>query len=250
MNREIKNSIINKYGEEIKLVEYKNMSNVIVEIPYINKNKKVKYQTYIDGKVTTPYSKTVYNIGYLGIDFYGYDGVSKLKEYKDWRNMLKRCYCEKALKSSYTYEKVRVCDEWHDFSNFYKWHKDNYYTIDSEVICLDKDIINKNSNMYSPDNCVFVPKIINNTFPKCDKARGSLPIGVTWIKPDRIYGSSCRNSGLKEKWLGRFSNKYDAFLAYKNEKERHIKYMADKYKDFIPDRLYDGLYKYNVDIND
>lgn len=250
MGREIIDSVVNKYGEVVELIDYRGVNRAMVSLPGYNITKTTKYDTYIKGNITTPFSKTVYGVGFLGNDFYGYKGVSKLKEYHDWRNMLKRCYCDKALAVNDTYKNKSVCKEWHNFSTFYKWHKDNYYTIDNEVMCLDKDIVNKNCNMYSPENCVFVPMAINNTFPKCDKARGTLPIGVTWLKKDKIYGVSCRNAGTHEKWLGRYINKYEAFLAYKKEKERHIKYMADVYKDKIPEKLYIALYSYEVDIND
>ena len=40
------------------------------------------------------------------------------------------------------------------------------------------------------------------------------------------------------------------FYAYKENKEQIIKKMADKYKNEIPQILYDALYRYKVEIND
>lgn len=164
--------------------------------------------------------------------------------------MLKRCYNEKALTVNDTYRKVTVCDEWRNFEKFYDWYSENYYEIEGEVMCLDKDILNKNSNIYSPETCVFTPKTINNSFPKCDKSRGEYPIGVRWIKSDRIFGAACRIGNNDHVWLGRFHSQIDAFNAYKNFKEKHIKELADRYKNVIPKRLYDGLYNYIVEITD
>ena len=40
------------------------------------------------------------------------------------------------------------------------------------------------------------------------------------------------------------------FFVYKQFKEKYIKQVADEYKDLIPQKLYDALYKYEVEIND
>lgn len=49
------------------------------------------------------------------------------------------------------------------------------------------------------------------------------------------------------------SNKpFQAFTCYKNFKENYIKQVADEYysKGLIPKKLYDAMYKYEVEIND
>ena len=88
------------------------------------------------------------------------------------------------------------CEEWHNFSTYYKWRKKNYYEIEGETMHLDKDILHKKTYQYSPENCVFVPQTINSIFEKSDKTkcknRNDLPPGVLWIKPDNIYASTCR----------------------------------------------------------
>ena len=62
-----------------------------------------------------------------------------------------------------------------------------------------------------------------------------------------LYGEKC-----KTKYLGCFSlNKpFQAFTCYKNFKEKYIKEVADEYKDLIPNKLYEALYRYEVEIND
>ena len=42
----------------------------------------------------------------------------------------------------------------------------------------------------------------------------------------------------------------EAFRAYKQFKEDYIKQVADEYKDKIPQKLYDAMYNYKVDITD
>ena len=86
--------------------------------------------------------------------------------------MLRRCYDEKLHKKYPTYIDCKVCEEWLNFQNFAKWYYNNYYEIENEKICLDKDILHKGNKIYSPDNCVFVPNNINVLFVKSDKSRG------------------------------------------------------------------------------
>ena len=44
------------------------------------------------------------------------------------------------------------------------------------------------------------------------------------------------------KTVGRFYNSEDAFICYKEAKEKYIKEVADEYKDKIPQKLYEALY--------
>lgn len=52
------------------------------------------------------------------------------------------------------------------------------------------------------------------------------------------------------KTFSRYKTKEEAFLVYKQAKEKYIKQVADEYKDKIPKRLYDAMYKYEVEITD
>ena len=45
-------------------------------------------------------------------------------------------------------------------------------------------------------------------------------------------------------------NLEEAFYSYKQIKEDYIKQMADEYKDKIPRKLYDAMYKWEVEITD
>lgn len=185
----------------------------------------------------------------MGEDFYE-KNVKHLTSYTYWRNMIKRCYCDKAQKkccSSYT--ECSVDEEWHNFSNFAKWYDKNYYKINDETMCLDKDILIKGNKIYSSETCVFAPQSINSLFESCfDKKRKNI-IGVGYIKKDNIFCSRVRiNKGYI--WLGRFKTEIEAFNAYKIAKEKYIKEVAYKYKDYIPEKLYNAMYNYKVEITD
>ena len=118
---------------------------------------------------------------------------------------------------------------------------------------LDKDILVKNNKIYSPNTCVFVPTNINTLFTKSNKSRGKYPIGVFFHKDANKYEAHCSifyNGKSKLKHLGLYNTIDDAFKVYKESKEANIKQIADEYKDKIPDKLYEAMYKYEVEITD
>jgi hypothetical protein len=128
------------------------------------------------------------------------------------------------------------------------WFDENYYEIEGHKMHLDKDILVKRNKIYSPDKCVFVPAFINATFTKNNVGRGDLPIGV--VKRGKKYFASCSNNNQKRRYLGMFDNPEEAFYAYKDAKETHIKNTAEQYKHKIPNKLYEALMRYEVDIDD
>ena len=120
-------------------------------------------------------------------------------------------------------------------------------------MCLAKDILVKGNKEYAPDKCIFVPERINILFIKRDNDRGEYPIGVTYHRDRGKYEARCSiktKNGNKQKYLGSYNTPEEAFLAYKEFKEAYIKQVADEYKERIPNRLYEALYKYEVEITD
>lgn len=250
MKAEIGLEYINNYGDEIIIKDIKNVNNVTIYFKEYDFTKKCKERDLMSSKC--PYSKSVYKIGYLGEDFYNYKGISGLDAYIRWRNMLKRCYGN--FKGHECYEKVTVCKQWHNFTIFYKWYKENYYEIKGCVMCLDKDIKHKNSFIYSPETCMFVPMSINSIFEHCKrekcKNRNDLPLGVFWIEVDNIYGCRCRIRNNEHKWLGRSNNVIELFNRYAEEKERVIKEEVEKYRNQMPKEVIDALLSYKFEVND
>ena len=120
-------------------------------------------------------------------------------------------------------------------------------------MALDKDILVKGNKIYSPETCVFVPQNINTLFTKRNKVRGEYPIGVSFYKNTNKYLAQCNiliNGKSQYKKLGYYNNIEDAFNAYKESKEANIKQVADYYKDNIPNKLYEAMYNYEVEITD
>lgn len=81
--------------------------------------------------------------------------------------------------------------------------------------------------------------------------KGDTPIGVYYNKKNmHSYVAFCWTGGVQKEYLGQYNTPQEAFVAYKTRKEQYIKEIADKYKGQIPQKLYDALYKYEVEITD
>jgi hypothetical protein len=50
------------------------------------------------------------------------------------------------------------------------------------------------------------------------------------------------------KELGTYISVEEAYSVYAQEKEKHIKQVADEYKDIIPIQVYEAMYRYKLDI--
>lgn len=233
----------NNQGLKMEIIEYHNHKNVKIRFED-GEEAIVQYGHFKRGSVKSKKNKNIFGVGNSnGVD----EQVFKLPSYDCWYRMMRRCYDEKLHKRQPKYIGCKVDEVWHDFINFKKWYDENYYEINEDRTELDKDILNKGNNTYSPDNCIFVPKFINTMFTKANNRRGDLPIGVS-----RKNGKYCSYIRINNKLnhLGMYSDPLEAFEVYKKTKEGHIKQVADKYKDQIPQKLYDAMYNYKVEITD
>lgn len=244
----------NSMGTKMKLIEYKNARNIIVEFQDDYKYKTcTTYEMFIKGKVKNPYDRSVYNIGYLGEG--KYSSVTHPPLYYSWHDMLKRCYDtnERTRIRYMSYNDCKVDDEFLNLQKFGEWYEENIYFVDKERMHLDKDILYKGNRIYCKERCIFVPNRVNVLFTKRQYYRGDCPIGVRYNDSGK-YEAYCHIINSKSfgenKYLGTFDSKIEAFNAYKSYKEKYIKQVADEYIDKIPGKLYDALYNYKVEIND
>lgn len=240
---------VNKYGTEMIIIIYNHARDIYVQFQDEYKFiRHTSYYSFKNGGVSNPYDKSVYGVGYFGVG--KYNGLEYPKIYDAWHNMMQRCYSEEYTKRFPTYKDCVVDPIFHDFQNFAAWYEDNYYEVENQTMCLDKDILFKGNKVYSPETCIFVPMTINSLFLKNDASRGDLPIGVHYSKTNKSYVVSCENNNRKPVFLGYYNDPIEAFYVYKEYKETYIKKVADKYKGKIPERLYAAMYNYTVEIDD
>lgn len=235
---------INNQGLKMTIIEYYNSSNITIRFEDGSIRKNIQYSHFKRGQVKSLFYPTVYGVGYIG-ETNTHENNKPLKSYQCWNNMLKRCYSESYQKRQPTYKGCTVCDDWLCYANFKEWYENNIYDIEDKLE-LDKDILKKGNNVYSPNNCVFVPKIINSLFSTHDKS-DNLPIGIK--KQNKGYISRIRIDN-KFKYLGYYETLEKAFESYKKAKEEYIKEVANEYKDKIPQKLYEAMYNYKVEITD
>ena len=241
----------NRFNIKMEIIKYRNSHDIDIKIfgdeIYIEKHKE--YENFKKGSIKTVFDRNNYNVGYIGLGKYNpIKNGKKVLAYHYWRGMLTRCY---GKRKGVSYKNCTVCKEWHNFQNFAKWYEENYYEIENETMNLDKDILIKGNKIYSPQTCIFVPHRINVLFVKHIDERGEYPIGVCKDNTHNLLLSQCDTIEGKIR-LGYFSidKPFQAFICYKNFKENYIKEVADEYKDLIPTKLYEAIYKYEVEIND
>ena len=238
----------NNQGCLMKIIEYRKSNDITVEFQDEHKYKtNSRYDRFKSGNIKNiyaPFLKCSCNVC-LGNTTSKIDKKNK-KSYDVWNSMIQRCYLTTYQKRQPTYIGCSVCDEWLCFENFEKWFNENYYEIPNERVCLDKDILVKGNKIYSPSTCIFVPQNINTLFTKCNVNRGKYPIGVQLTKTK----SKPYRAEMRGHYIGHFETTEEAFQAYKKVKEQHIKEIANEYKDKIPQKLYEALYAYKVEITD
>ena len=168
-------------------------------------------------------------------------------EHRTWCNMLKRCYGTTESCKNRAYKDKYVGELWLDYKNFHELVTNYKYKYPDWQ--LDKDLLVKGNLEYCEENCVFLPSRLNACLLKCDASRGELPVGVHFDKARQKYKATCCNENGKQ-WQKRFDTAEKAFGAYKAEKERVIKYLAEIYKVELDPRAYAALLNYQVEITD
>ena len=240
---------LNNNGEEMKIIRYGNTFDIDVRFEDGTVVEHRQYKDFKIGNIKNPMTPSVYGVGFIGKGrFKTKDKNGKpTKCYVTWVHMMRRCYDPKYHEKKPTYKGCKVCEEWWNFQVFAEWYYSHFYEVGNEIMTLDKDILHKGNKVYSPKTCVFTPQFINVLFTKRDNERGELPIGVT--KNGNKFQARLSKNG-KQILLGSYTSPNEAFLAYKKAKEEYIKEVAEEYKLQIPQKLYDAMIAYEVEIDD
>lgn len=132
--------------------------------------------------------------------------------HKTWRGIMARCYDPARLPDYLMYgaKGVTVCDEWKDVDVFIGWYVEHHidgWDVEKDIIPLYEG---RASKQYSPDNCCFVPKALNQWFaltsstPKLEMNSVGYYITVRnrinkFTKPN-VRLTSDNEQGLLEQW--------------------------------------------------
>ena len=247
---------LNKQGCLMKIIEYNNKLDIVVEFQDEYRAKvHTNYSAFNKNSVRNPYYPSVYGVGMIGNKYSMSKNSEDIKEYKLWHSVMLRCYDSKYSERYPTYKDVTCCKEWLLFENFYEWlhsqpNFEKWLNSSNHEWHLDKDILVKNSKIYSPSTCCLVPQNVNLLFAKLKRTK-ELPVGV---KPNKNrFQARCQNpfTGNRD-YLGSYSTKEQAFEAFKKYKEILIKQVAEiEYsKGNITKQCYDAMMCYEVEIDD
>jgi len=163
---------LNKQGCSMKIVEYNKSSDIVVEFQDKRQARiKSTYREFTNGSIKNPYHPTIYGVGMRGNKYPARPNGKVCREYYTWRNMLYKCYDDEYKEKYQTHFNAVCCEEWLCFENFYEWiHKqsnaENFLKGNNWI--LNRNIIVKDNDIYSPETCCLVPQNVNRLFMEQD----------------------------------------------------------------------------------
>lgn len=158
----------------------------------------------------------------------------KPKDHKDaytkWSSILRKHVNEL---DSYKNKGIVCCEEWFKFENFVDWYTSQYMA-DGMDYDIDKDLKYIGNTVYSPETCWLIPAPINRWLTV-----SNISANIEQNKNGSIFrarGTSCG---------GRYDRKFNCVEDARMFKIEQIKnnflYLADKYREFISDDIYNRL---------
>lgn len=239
----------NTKGTKMEIIKIINKNNLSVK--FLDKHGYIKdhvqYINFLRGQVKNPYDITVYTAGYIGVGIHKVAIKQKITDvYKAWSSMLRRCYSESNAQNNKSYyNKVTVCDKWHNFQNFGDWYESNKYKCDGRLH-VDKDILYPGNKVYSSETCILVPQSINALFINIPNKTG-LPNGVRLQKNGKylaVYNS---------KTYGYYDTIEEAYAVHAKFKKEDILNRIYDIKYSIPQKLIKAIenfeFKIENDVN-
>lgn len=161
-----------------------------------------------------------------------------------WEGIKNRCKSNILYDRTFNYQGCSVCDEWKEFASFRKWFLDNLYIVPGQRMEIDKDLLVKGNRVYSPETCCFLPRNINHAITILKNGKTNLPPGVSYTKYKETFEAKIDTEYVKAK--KRFYTKEEAFKWYKTMKEYSIKMMAEEYKEYLPEKIYNALMRFEI----
>ncbi len=215
---------------------------------------------YVDNDEYYKLSKGIITIADLGRsqEYVPYVTVKNNKALLTYNAMYKRCYDSETKKLNPHYNDCTMYEGWRkDSELFTEWFESNYYEVVSETMEIDKDLLVMGNKEYAPDKCCILPQTINRMLSNCVKHQSGirnkkykdLPLGVRYDEhKNKYYGQIRMDNKLGGELinLNYWNTPEEAFNEYKIHKQAYILMMADKYKNYIPKKIYDALLKYEV----
>ena len=182
-------------------------------------------------------------------EYIEYENKASSHAYKVYDGILARCKDTVDNKNVRDcYNKSTMWQKWlDDPKEFVKWYLFHYYECDGEEMDVDKDLFGDGSGMYHEDFCCILPKGLNTLlanskkhYEKGQTPKNSLPLGVRYnSKTNKYYGEIQFTGTDRQISLSEWDTPEEAFAEYKIMKQADILLVVAKYKESIPDYIYD-----------
>lgn len=171
----------------------------------------------------------------LWVQSFRLDGV-KVNTYSGsvWGGITNRCKLGSSAQAGAPCY-VGVENKFKDFQSFTDWHINQIGY--GKGYHIDKDILFPDSRCYSPENCVLVPRVINNLVKSTQKKSG-LPTGVF---TNGTNYRACITLDYNSINLGTFKTVEEAVDTYNKAKVQSLAEMAELWKEQIDPRVYEAL---------
>ncbi len=209
------------------------------------------YRDLKDGKVTWQELD-------LEQEYIEYQNKAGYHAYRVYNGIMARCKDttdDEYIRSCY--DKSTMWQGWLDDPKaFVKWYLEHYYECGDEEMDVDKDLFGDGSDMYHPDFCCILPKGLNTLLANSKKhykegqtSENTLPLGVRYnSKNNTYYGEITFTGEERVIQLSEWATPEEAFAEYKIMKQADILLVVAKYKESIPDYIYDRFLKVKVEM--
>lgn len=186
------------------------------------------------------WKRTVFGIGYLGCN--DAEATRDNYIYSKWANMMQRCYDEETHRLKPYYAPCTAEIEWLNFSNYRVWHREN--EMGDRKVDLDKDVLIQGNNVYGSETCTLIPHFTNTIF----EDRGA-DTNIVLNNETGKYDVTMSVLGKKED-VGTFDTEEEAKQGFISYKQDYIKNFAKKCKGKVPNKTYEAMMNWVVEITD
>lgn len=190
-------------------------------------------------------------------EYIEYMNSAKSSAMKAYGGISSRCKGEDNTSSAHKcYDDAKMCQEWKDDPrSFVKQYLELYYEVPGESMAVDKDLFGNGSKVYSPETICILPQGLNTLLANCKKhykdgetPDNVLPLGVRYnSKIGKYYGGITYFGTQDEVTLPYRDTIEEAFADYKKMKECDIAITVSKYRDKIPEYIYEKLLTVRVE---
>lgn len=204
-------------GGNIEIIKYVNHKNVEIKFIDGGELRKVTLGDIRRGILKNNFKNSVSNFGYLGGE------ITDKKAHAAWTSLI-----------SNNLNTCGISEEWRNYQNFTKWHKENYdfKTMREWVLCTN--VLEKESKKCGKNNCYYLPLKLSNQLKEIQ--------GFHKRKDGNI------SSKFLNRHLGYYKTKEEAINNTKLAKKKFITEVANEYKDIFSEELYNKILNYEIKI--